>query len=136
MFSGTVIPVVCALIQKRGQLLFALRPPDKHLPLKWEFPGGKVEAGESPEEAVVREIREELACNIEILYPLEPIMHAYPDKLIRLIPFVSRLAKHSPEPTNKEHLALCWLSGSELKNINLAQADRRLLEAYLDKTSY
>ena len=60
------IPVVCALIERDGLVLVAQRPAHKHLPLKWEFPGGKVEPGESPEAAIVRELREELGCEFAL----------------------------------------------------------------------
>ena len=60
------VPVVCAVIERNGRVLIAQRPLHKLLPLKWEFAGGKVEPGEAPAAAIVREIREELGCEIVI----------------------------------------------------------------------
>jgi 8-oxo-dGTP diphosphatase len=67
MPASAPIPVVCAVIvDERGRALVAQRPAHKHLGLKWEFPGGKVELGETPESAMLREIEEELGCAIVI----------------------------------------------------------------------
>ena len=66
MVKSPPIPVVCAVIERKGRVLIARRPAHKHLGLKWEFPGGKVEPDESAEAAIIREIQEELGCAIEI----------------------------------------------------------------------
>lgn len=69
--------VVCAVIERDGKVLVAQRSKEKHYPLQWEFPGGKPEAGETPEQALVREVKEELACDIEVLRPLDVVEHDY-----------------------------------------------------------
>ena len=76
MSAPVSVPVVCALIERAGLLLLAQRPADKHLPLKWEFPGGKVEP-RRPAAAIVREIREELACAIAVVRHLPRFTHRY-----------------------------------------------------------
>lgn len=104
-------------------MLIAQRPAHKHLPLAWEFPGGKVEVGEDPEAALRREIREELGADIEIVRPLSRFRHEYPRVTIEMIPFVARLRPGSPEPQALEHLALKWVTRPELTQYDLAPAD-------------
>ena len=90
------IPVVCAVIEHGGRLLLAQRPVDKHLPLKWEFAGGKVEPGEEPAAAILREIREELGCTVVITRALPRFLYDYTRVVIEMIPFVCVLAQDSP----------------------------------------
>src|SRR5258706_7701980 len=88
MLNRPAIPVVCAVIEDgAGRVLVAQRPAHKHLGLKWEFAGGKVEPGEAPEAAVVREIKEELGCEIAIIRPLARFTHDYGSVVIEMIPF-------------------------------------------------
>lgn len=124
------VPVVCAVIEHRGLILLAQRPPDKLLPLKWEFAGGKVEPGEDPSAAIVREIREELGCAIEITRALPPFTHDYGRVVIEMIPFVCRLAPDSPEPHPHEHVALAWANLEDLATFDLAAADYPVITAY------
>jgi 8-oxo-dGTP diphosphatase len=123
------IPVVCALIERNGLVLVAQRPAHKHLPLKWEFPGGKVEPGESPEAAIVRELREELGCEFAISRALPRFNHAYAET-IEMIPFTGRLARGSPEPHPHEHVALRWVAPAEFASLDLAAADLPVVAAY------
>jgi 8-oxo-dGTP diphosphatase len=117
------VVVVCALILRGERVLIAQRPEGKHLALKWEFPGGKVEPGEQPAAALVREIREELGCEIEVLDPLPASLHVYDRGQIRLLPFLCALAADSPEPFPHEHLTIAWVSRSEISGYDLAAAD-------------
>lgn len=128
--AETPVPVCCALIERDGRLLVAQRPPGKHLALQWEFPGGKVEAGEDAAQALRRELREELSCEVTHLAPLPPCLHRYDRTWIELFPFVAQLAPGSPEPFPHEHLALQWLLPDELDAIDLAPADRPVLDSY------
>ncbi len=123
MEKARPIPVVCALIIRDGRVLIARRPAGKHLALKWEFPGGKVEPGEEPAAALVREIEEELGCRIEVREGLTPVKHRYERGEIELIPFVCALAAGSSEPHPHEHVAVEWSLVSELCRYDLAEAD-------------
>ena len=125
-------PVVCAVIEHPdGRVLVAQRPAHKHLALKWEFPGGKVEPGESPETALLRELREELGCTTEIVRALPPFRHDYATVAIEMIPFVCCLAADSPPPHPHEHVALRWVAPAELTALDLAAADFPVVASYL-----
>ena len=128
--TPTPVPVVCALIERDGLILLAQRPANKHLPLKWEFAGGKVEPGEDPAAAIVREIREELGCHIAIVRPLPAFLHDYKTVVIEMIPFVCRLAPNSPEPHPHEHVAIAWAKLEDLLGYDLAAADLPVIQAY------
>lgn len=112
-------------------MLLARRPPHKHLPLVWEFPGGKVEPGEAPEQALEREIAEELHCRLTKLLPLPEHEHVYPTLRVRLLPFLARLAPDSPEPRPSEHVAVAWVAPGEFADYELAPADLPVLRDYL-----
>ncbi len=127
--SPPPVPVVCAVIEREGLVLVAQRPSHKHLPLKWEFPGGKVEPGEDPAAAIVREIREELGCAIRIVRPLPRFLHDYTRVVIEMIPYVCVLEPQSPEPHPHEHVALAWVPPAGLRAYDLAAADWPVLAA-------
>ncbi len=125
------IPVVCALIERKKLILLAQRPAHKHLPLKWEFPGGKVERGEDPAAAIVREIREELGCDVLITQALPRFQHDYGAVVIEMIPFVCQLNDGSPEPHPHEHIAVVWCKPGDLASFDLAAADLPVISNYL-----
>jgi mutator protein MutT len=125
------VPVVCAVIEREGHVLIAQRPPDKLLPLKWEFPGGKVEPGEDPAAAIIREIREELGCTVVPTRALPPFTHDYKTVVIEMIPFLCALAPGSPEPHPHEHVALAWVPPAGLRTYDLAAADWPVVAALL-----
>ncbi|HVS53955.1 MAG TPA: (deoxy)nucleoside triphosphate pyrophosphohydrolase [Opitutaceae bacterium] len=128
------IPVVCAVIEGEGGRVFvAQRPAHKHLALKWEFPGGKVEPGEAPAAALVREIREELACDVVVARALPRFTHDYGTVVIEMIPFVCRLAPASPAPHPHEHVALRWVEAGELDALDLAPADWPVVASYREQ---
>jgi 8-oxo-dGTP diphosphatase len=125
------VPVVCAVIvNTAGLVLVAQRPPHKHLGLKWEFPGGKVEPGERPERALAREIAEELGCEIEIGRRLPHVTHDYGSVTIEMIPFVCGLRAGSAAHP-REHVAVAWLPVAELRGgaVDLAPADVPVLQS-------
>ena len=99
------------------------------LPLKWEFPGGKIEQGESPEQCLRRELVEELSLNIEVRHNLAPTTYHYPTFSVTLYPFICTIK--SGEINLREHAALAWLSPLKLPELDWAEADRPVLDAYL-----
>ena len=115
--------VVAAVIVRDGKVLCVQRPGNarEYISLKWEFPGGKVEVGETREEALVREIREELSVNIEVLEFFMTVEHAYPD--FHLTMHVFKCVLDQGEITLNEHVALKWLSVAELDQLDWAAAD-------------
>jgi 8-oxo-dGTP diphosphatase len=125
------LPVVAAVIERGGRVLLAQRPESKHQARKWEFPGGKVELGETAESALIREIREELTCEIRVIHPLPRFTHAYERMTIEMIPFFCRLAPGSPEPAPVEHLAIAWVPPNGLSGYDLAAADLPVVGALL-----
>ena len=124
------VAVVCAVLRREGRILVARRPMNKRLAGLWEFPGGKIDPGESPPEALHRELAEELRCSVEIQRALPPFTHAYDWGTIELHPFLTRLADDSPEPFAVEHIELRWTIEPELHALipDMAPADVPLLD--------
>jgi len=110
-------------------MLVAQRAMGKALGGKWEFPGGKIAFGESPEACLRREIKEELGCQVRIESSLSPVSHAYQEGTIELIPFQCTLADGEPEAL--EHEKIIWMDPSAIRTLDLAQADIPILEEYL-----
>jgi len=120
--------VVCAVIECDGKILIARRPAGKDLALKWEFPGGKVQAGESETDALHRELFEELRIGVEVLERMTPVEHCYADFSLRLIPFRCRIVEGLPVACNHEELAL--VSVEELSCHDFPDADLPVIEEY------
>lgn len=127
------IRVVGAAIIDSGKILVAQRPiSDKdYKSLKWEFPGGKVEAGETEELAIRREIREELDCEIAVDMLLPEIEHEYPDFILRMIICICHLVGHTT-PKCLEHNAICWMTLDRLSDLDWAAADARCYPMVVD----
>ncbi len=115
------ISVVGAVITSDGLVLCAQRSETGELPGMWEFPGGKIESDESMEEALRREIEEELGCSVEVGREIESTTHEYDFATITLTTFYCEIFAGTPSP--KEHLALRWVHPSELNKLNWAPAD-------------
>ena len=126
-----IIPVVCAIIEQDDLVLCALRSEHMSLPGKWEFPGGKLEVNELPEEALLREINEELNIEIKIIEALPIAEHAYvPEKIIQLIPYrCAIVGNETPTPT--EHSELRWVKRDELLQLDWAAADVPIVLNYI-----
>ncbi|WP_236027164.1 (deoxy)nucleoside triphosphate pyrophosphohydrolase [Gelidibacter pelagius] len=116
-----MLHVVCAIIYNDDEILIAQRNDKMALPLKWEFPGGKVEKGEDKKTALRREIKEELAMEIEVGKALEPVIYHYQDFSITLYPYVcGALTK---EFIKREHREIRWEKIENLKKYDWAAAD-------------
>jgi 8-oxo-dGTP diphosphatase len=126
-----MVDVTCAIIEHNDKVLVTQRSVKMHLPLKWEFPGGKIEKGETPESCLKREIFEELNINIQIKKQLRANIHQYSEtKTIKLIPFICILL--SDEIKLLEHANFLWLNKLELLNLDWADADIPILNEYLN----
>jgi len=124
-----VIDVACAIIEKDGLVLAAQRSENMSLPLKWEFPGGKLDPNESAAACLEREIDEELGVGIVIRIPLPPSEWNYEKFSIRLHPFVCTM--NGGRITLAEHKAVRWLAPEELPTLDWAEADMPVLRNYL-----
>jgi mutator protein MutT len=124
--SSFVIEVSAALIFHHGKLLITQRHVDAHLGGLWEFPGGKREPGETFEQCLARELREELGIEVEAGELFEEISHAYAEKTVRLKFFVCKLISGKPRPL--DCAAFKWVGKAELADFEFPAADARLLE--------
>ncbi len=123
------IHVACAIIERDGLVLAAQRREGMRMALKWEFPGGKVDPGESPEECIHRELMEELDITVAIDRALEPVTHDYSFFTVTLYPFICRIL--SGEMVLREHVALRWLPPEDLPSLDWAEADIPLVREYV-----
>lgn len=118
--------VVCALIIDRGKLLVTQHGMHSRHPLKWEFPGGKIQPGEGREEALVREIMEELEIAISVVSPLKPISHAYAGTEILLCPYLCHWKEGTMNLT--EHHQALWIAPDDTTGLDMLEADHKMLE--------
>jgi 8-oxo-dGTP diphosphatase len=100
-----------------------------NLPLKWEFPGGKIDPGESPEQCLVRELQEELLICVQVERQLPVSTHHYPSVTVTLHPFVCTMAAGHADP--QEHDMVTWFTPEELRTLDWAAADVPVLATYL-----
>ncbi|WP_010252849.1 (deoxy)nucleoside triphosphate pyrophosphohydrolase [Myroides injenensis] len=124
-----MLRVCCAIIQHEDKVLVAQRNEKGLLPMKWEFPGGKVEQGETDEECIVREIKEELDMIVTIEKRLSTVVHHYDTFSLTLIPFVcnSKTANY----TRQEHNQVVWSTVKQLSDYDWAEADIPVYEEFL-----
>lgn len=127
MHSSPRLLVVAAVIERDGLILCARRGPGRVLPGLWEFPGGKVEAGEGEREALEREIREELDLAVEAGAFVAEAEHDYGDFSLRLRAYRARIIRG--EPTATEHEELRWLPAARLRELEWAAADLPIVAA-------
>lgn len=121
-----MLEVVAALIWQGGQFMICQRPAHKARGMLWEFVGGKVEQGETKEQALVRECREELAVEISVGRIFMEVTHTYPDVTIHLTLFYAEIIKGVPRLL--EHNAICWITPSEISHYEFCPADKEILE--------
>lgn len=122
--------VVSAFIERDGKILLVRRPLHKKRGGLWEFPGGKVEEGETYNEAIVRELKEELALTVVPRDILAKITYSYNDEVIELILIRVEIKN---EPQLKEHQELIWIPLKEAFKLDLCEADKKLIETLLNE---
>ncbi len=123
--------VVAALIWDKDKFMICQRPSHKARGLLWEFVGGKVESGETKEQALVRECREELAVTISVGDVFMDVTHEYPDLTVHLTLFNATIAEG--EPQKLEHNDIKWITPSEIPNYEFCPADVEILESLSEK---
>lgn len=130
-----VLVVACALIDADGRILLAQRPEGKALAGLWEFPGGKLELGERPEDALIRELEEELGIAVKhaCLAPLTFASHAYDDFHLLMPLYVCR--RWEGEVTGREGQALAWVRPRKLRDYPMPPADAPLIPHLQDLLS-
>ncbi len=121
-----MVEVVAALIWQNDRFMICQRPGHKARGLLWEFVGGKVEAGESKADALIRECREELDITVSVQDVFTELTHVYPDLTVHLTLFNSEITEG--EPKLLEHNDLKWITVSEIDNYDFCPADEEILE--------
>ena len=123
---GVWIPVVTALIRKNGKILLGLRPQGESLAGAWEFPGGKIDQGETPEGALKRELKEELDIDAEIADLRLVHTHSYGDRGVLLLFYDVNFWKGEPKTVYHEDLR--WALPEELETLPIPEANRNILK--------
>ncbi len=118
--------VTAGIIERDGKVLIARRRPGKHMGGKWEFPGGKIEPGETPEQSLARELREELAVEAAIGGFLCQALWEGDGVSLELL--VYRVEHFQGEPVLREHQEIRWVMPAELGRFDLADSDRKVVE--------
>lgn len=121
-----IIHVVAALIWNQDRFLICQRPPHKARGMLWEFAGGKVDPGETKEEALIRECQEELGITLAVGDVFMEVLHAYPDLTVRLTLFNATIAAGTPQL--KEHVDIRWITVAEIPQYEFCPADEEILQ--------
>ena len=125
-----MVEVVAALIWDENKFMICQRPPHKARGLLWEFVGGKVEQGESKEQALIRECREELDIELCVNEAFMDVVHEYPDLTVHLTVFNSVIK--SGEPKNLEHVDIQWITPGQINDFNFCPADEEILAKIIE----
>ena len=121
-----ITDVVAALIWEGDRFMACQRPAHKTRGLLWEFVGGKVESGESKEEALIRECKEELGVTVRVKDVFMEVLHEYPDMTVNLTLFNAEIAEGTPQKL--EHNDIKWITRKEIKNYHFCPADVDILK--------
>jgi 8-oxo-dGTP diphosphatase len=125
-----LIQVTAAIIQRDGKLLLCQRPRGKRCALLWEFPGGKIEPDETPEQCLARECHEELGITIKTEQLAQEVMYAYPDITVNIHFYFCKLI--DGEPACIEHNDIQWFTLDEVSKLPLCPADNKMLNLVLE----
>ena len=128
--NRTITEVVAALIWENDRFLICQRPAHKARGLLWEFVGGKVDPGESKQQALIRECREELAVEVSVGDVFMEVLHEYPDLLVRLTLFNSAIV--SGEPQMLEHNDIRWIKVEQIPDFAFCPADVDILKKLME----
>lgn len=127
--SKEIHVAVGVVVREDGKILLARRPDHLHMGGRWEFPGGKVENGETVQQALIRELREEVAIEVRELQPLTEIRHDYPEKSVLLDTWW--VTGFSGEAKGLEGQETAWVAVAELGNFRFPDANQPIIEAIL-----
>ena len=125
-----MVEVVAALIWDKGKFMICQRPAHKTRALLWEFVGGKVESGETKEQALIRECREELAVTVSVDHVFMDVVHEYPDITVHLTLFHASIAKGTPQKL--EHNDIRWITPAQIPDYPFCPADKEILERIIE----
>lgn len=121
-----MLEVTAAVIRQNGRLLICQRPVNKDYGLLWEFPGGKIEMGETGEQCIVRECQEELGITLNVERELTDVVYESQAQTVHLHFYLCDIIAGIPE--NKEHHAIAWISPDEIAKYEFCPADRKMLQ--------
>ena len=121
-----MVEVVAALIWDKDKFMICQRPAHKARGLLWEFVGGKVEPGETKEQALIRECQEELAITLSVGDVFMDVVHEYPDINVHLTLFIAKIKEGTPQIL--EHNDIKWITPSEIEDYEFCPADEEILE--------
>jgi 8-oxo-dGTP diphosphatase len=124
---AVVLVVAAALYDGQGRVLITERPPGKHMAGRWEFPGGKVEPGESERQALARELREELGIELAAAHPELTLSHDYAERSVRISMWI--VERYAGEPCGLDGQKLKWVAPARLAAEDVLEADRPFIEA-------
>ena len=116
-----MLVVAAAVVEREGRVMLCQRLPNAHNGLKWEFPGGKLEAGETPEAALARELKEELDIDVAVGRVRDAVYHRYPDRDVLVLFYGCTLL--SGEPTAVQCNAIAWVTPGDMPGYDFAGAD-------------
>ena len=125
------ILVACAIIEYNGKILAAKRSQAQSHGGQWEFPGGKIGPDEDPDTAIVREIREELGCGIEVKNELADVSFRYPDKNVTLVPLICEITEGTASAL--EHEEIRWVDRIEAEELDWLPPDREILNNFFNR---
>ena len=125
-----IVPVVAALIWDEDRFMICQRPANKAWALLWEFVGGKVEPGETKEQALIRECQEELAITLDVGNVFMEVVHEYPDIIVHLTLFNATISEGVPQKL--EHNDIKWITPKESKQYAFCPADKEILEKIIE----